>query len=97
MPSKFDMSGMQKKFDKLLSVTDEVMPKAYKYFKSITPKRSGYARAHTKLRGNEIVADYRYAGKLDEGSSNQAPTGMTEPTEREMERLVNNYIKKVGK
>lgn len=49
-------------------------------FQSLTPKRSGNARSHTRLEGGtRIHADYEYATKLDEGSSKQAPSGMTKP------------------
>ena len=53
---------------------------AEKEFKQLTPVRSGNARRRTKLKSNtEIVADYPYAERLDEGWSKQAPRGMTEP------------------
>jgi len=49
-------------------------------FQALTPKRSGNARNHTRLEGNNrIHADYDYATKLDAGSSKQAPAGMTKP------------------
>jgi hypothetical protein len=54
---------------------------AYKYFRSITPKRSGNARNKTMLRGRSIIAaNYPYAKRLDEGYSKQAPRGMVQPT-----------------
>ena len=52
-----------------------------KFFKSITPIRTGNARSKTKLKKqNEITADYKYAGRLNKGYSRQAPDGMSEPT-----------------
>jgi hypothetical protein len=49
-------------------------------FKSLTPKRSGNARANTDLNNSkEIVADYAYAQRLDRGWSHQAPAGMVLP------------------
>jgi predicted secreted protein len=48
-------------------------------FVKLTPIDQGNARRRTKLQGKAIVADYPYAGRLDEGSSKQAPKGMTEP------------------
>lgn len=77
----------------------EIPEKAYRYFRDITPKRSGNARRRTKLeRGsregqNVIVADYPYAQRLNDGYSKQAPQGMSEPTERYIQRLVNNIRK----
>ena len=52
-----------------------------KFFKSITPIRTGNARRNTKLKKqNEITADYKYAGRLNKGYSQQAPEGMSKPT-----------------
>lgn len=49
-------------------------------FKRVTPVRTGNAREKTDLMGNAINANYPYALSLNEGSSKQAPKGMTEPT-----------------
>lgn len=62
----------------------------YKFFVSETPIRSGNARRNTKLKKNEIQANYPYAQRLDEGYSKQSPEGMTKPTE---EFIINRYIK----
>lgn len=67
---------------------------AYNYFVAQTPIRTGNARRSTDLKGNTIVADYAYAGRLDTGWSKQAPQGMTKPTERFIDREIN---KKIGK
>lgn len=50
-------------------------------FKLLTPIKSGNARINTNLNSkNEIVADYAYAQRLDQGwSKRQAPKGMTAP------------------
>lgn len=63
---------------------------AFKHFRDITPIKTGNARRKTKLNGDEIQANYAYAGKLDSGSSSQAPDGMTKPTEK----FIQEYIKK---
>lgn len=62
---------------------------AYDYFKKITPVKSGNARAHTTMSGNEIRAEYPYAKRLDNGWSKQAPNGMVQPTVD----YLNKYIK----
>lgn len=49
-------------------------------FKKVTPIKTGNARANTDLMGNAIDANYPYALSLNQGSSKQAPKGMTEPT-----------------
>ena len=65
------------------------LPKeAYDYFKDITPERTGNAKRRTRLSGDTIRADYAYAQRLDNGYSNQAPRGMTEPTEKWLARRV---------
>lgn len=51
-------------------------------FISLTPVRTGNARSNTYLKNpNEIVANYAYAQRLDQGWSKQAPSGMTKPFE----------------
>jgi hypothetical protein len=74
---------LKKKFDLLPN-------EAYQEFVKNTPVRSGNARRNTKLRNDVIEANYQYAEVLDKGrhmttrgarGSNQAPRGMTKPTE----------------
>lgn len=66
---------------------------AYDYFKRETPIRSGNARNNTRLRSDEIWADYAYAQRLDAGYSSQSPAGMTKPTEK----FIQEYIRKQAK
>lgn len=66
---------------------------AYNYFKRETPIRSGNARSNTRLQGDEIWADYAYAQRLDGGYSNQAPQGMTKPTEKFIQEYINKQAK----
>ncbi len=62
---------------------DKLPKEAYQEFVKLTPVKSGNARRNTKLRSKtEIVADYPYAQRLDEGWSKQAPKGMTKPLEQ---------------
>jgi hypothetical protein len=70
----------------------ELAKQAYPYFKQTTPIRSGAARSNTRLRNNEIEADYPYAQRLDEGWSQQAPRGMTAPTVK----YIQDWIKRQG-
>ena len=65
----------------------------HKEFVKTTPIRSGNARRKTKLQGNTINADYPYAEKLDKGSSQQAPQGMTKPVEQFMKKRINQILK----
>jgi len=66
---------------------------AYKYFRGITPIKSGNARSKTSLSADTIQAQYPYAQRLDNGYSKQAPAGMTKPTDE----FVKQYIQKVSK
>lgn len=71
------------------------LPKqSYEEFVSNTPARSGNARSKTKLRGNEIQANYPYAKRLDEGYSRKAPRGMLKPTveflKKELDKIFRN-------
>jgi hypothetical protein len=58
---------------------DKLAEEGFKFFRGITPIRSGNARKRTRLNQDTIVADYPYAQRLDAGSSRQAPQGMTRP------------------
>jgi hypothetical protein len=95
--SSVDLKGLTDKFKRCQEVKRNVMPRAHIFFKSITPVRSGNARNKTFLdQKNNIQAKYNYASRLDEGSSKQAPKGMSEPTIKKLKQWVNQYIKKVG-
>ena len=63
-------------------------------FKDLTPVRKGNARRKTTLQNEKIEANYPYAQRLDEGWSNQAPDGMSKPTEKELSRLLDKKIRK---
>ena len=82
------LKGMQKELAKY--------PKdAEAQFVSLTPIKTGNARNHTSLKGNDtIVANYPYAQRLDEGWSRQAPQGMTKPFEAWMQRKVKQIFGK---
>jgi hypothetical protein len=64
------------------------------YFKNVTPVRTGNARNRTKQVANTITADYAYAGRLDEGWSKQAPTGMTAPS---VDYFVDKLTARIGR
>ena len=81
-----------KRLNKIQQVADpnKLAKEAYNYFVAITPVDTGNARRNTTLKGDEIHASYPYAKRLDQGWSNQAPKGMTKPTEK----FVSEYIRK---
>jgi hypothetical protein len=89
------LKRIQRKLDKL--------PKeAYDVFKKSTPIKTGNARRNTKLKGDTIEANYQYAQVLDKGrhmtrrglrGSDQAPQGMTKPTEQFIQKRVGQILK----
>jgi len=89
----------QNEFERLTKdlgvVPRAVTQKSYDYFKSITPIDSGNARNKTKLRGDTILADYAYAGRLDDGYSDQARRGMSEPTTEYMLRELDRVLRRI--
>jgi hypothetical protein len=72
------------------------LPKeAYDVFRKETPYRSGNAYRNTHLNGNTITANYAYAERLDEGYSQLKPKGMTGPTEKFLEKRINDLIGRI--
>lgn len=96
MTIKFDSKQAETKLNQVQEIPDKIWKKAYDFFVKTTPIRSGNARNKTRLKGKTIDADYPYAQRLDKESwSRQAPNGMTEPTIKEIERLIRAEIRKV--
>jgi hypothetical protein len=108
--TQVDMSGLLDKFKKAKQLKREVMAPAYRFFHDLTPIRTGNARANTNLETNNytsvIRAQYPYAFVLDAGrgfrdgqmrGSDQAPDGMSGPTQKYITKLVSDYLKKWGK
>ena len=82
-------------FDQAERVAKTLPKEAYEFFVDSTPIRSGNARRSTRLRGDTIDANYNYAERLDEGYSRQAPKGMTGPTEKFLEKRIDDLIGKI--
>lgn len=95
MAMQFDMSQVSKLFDQAEKVAKTLPKEAYDYFVDSTPIRTGNARRSTRLRGTTIDANYAYAERLDEGSSRQAPKGMSGPTEKFLQKRIDNLIGKI--
>lgn len=79
---KVEVSGQDNISQELKSIQRQLraLPRqAHAEFVDLTPVRSGNARRRTRLNNNTITADYAYATRLDQGSSRQAPQGMTDP------------------
>ena len=79
------------------------LPKeAYQVFKDTTPIKTGNAKRKTRLNGDTIEANYEYAQVLDKGrhmtpkgarGSEQAPEGMTKPTERFIRKRIGQILR----
>ena len=79
--------------DDLRDMPELVMKDTERYFVRITPKDKGNAQRNTKLTSKTtILANYAYAGRLDEGWSKQAPNGMTGPAEDYLVRQIDRYV-----
>jgi hypothetical protein len=72
---------------------DKLAEEGFKFFRGITPIRSGNARRNTFRNKDSIQADYPYARRLDEGYSPQARKGMTQPTIDYIKRLIKQTSK----
>ena len=92
---QFNMSAVSKMFDQAEKVAKTLPKEAYDYFVDSTPIRTGNARRSTRLRGTTIDANYKYAERLDEGYSRQAPKGMSGPTEKFLQKRIDNLIGKI--
>jgi hypothetical protein len=75
---------------------------AYQEFRKNTPVKTGNARRKTRLKGKTIEANYPYAEVLDKGrhmtrrgmrGSDQAPVGMTKPTEAFIKKRMKQILK----
>lgn len=95
MALNFDMSQVSKLFDQAEKVAKTLPKEALDYFVDSTPIRTGNARRSTRLRGNTIDADYNYAERLDEGYSRQSPKGMSGPTEKFLQKRIDDLIGKI--
>ena len=90
------MAGeINKRIDQLKTdlQSKKLAAEAYKFFRDHTPIKTGNARRNTHLTGDTIQADYRYAQRLDNGYSPQAPSGMSKPTDQ----YIKDWIAKHGR
>jgi hypothetical protein len=94
MKITFDMSQVKNMFAANRKLGKQIAEDAYDFFVKETPIRTGNARRNTYLTRDrsQIVADYPYAKRLDEGYSKQSPQGMTGPTEDYIESRLQSYI-----
>ena len=89
-----DNKGTISHLDNLSNVPNKIIKEAADYFRDVTPFKTGNAKNNTYLGGNVIRAAYPYAGRLDEGSSRQAPKGMVEPTIEFIDKRLKELVEK---
>lgn len=99
---KVDMRVNSRGFSRMIAMaekaTEQIQVEAFKYFRDITPIRSGNAQRRTRLSGDTIVGDYPYGARLDEGWSKQAPGGMTQPTVDYIEKtLIPQAVRRINR
>ena len=74
----------------------KIVPQAHKFFQQVTPIDTGNARRKTDSKvtpkGGQIIGDYPYAVRLNDGYSKQAPQGMAKPTIAEIKKLVKRVL-----
>lgn len=87
-------NNISKSIDRQIRQSKQVPKKAYKFWRSITPYRSGNAKRNTRKSGNSINAGYKYATELDKGHSRQAKKGMSDPTTAYITRLLKRILRK---
>lgn len=88
------MTNITDRLDKILKTLDNnnIAKEAHQTFKDVTPIRTGNARKNTDLMGNRIDANYPYAILLNQGSSKQAPDGMTVPTIEAIRKYISREL-----
>jgi hypothetical protein len=79
---------------KKIAQLDKVPDQAFTFFRAHTPIKTGNARKRTILKKDTIVAAYPYAERLDNGSSRQAPDGMSKPTEAFVQKTTDKIMKR---
>lgn len=89
-----DNKGTFSHLDRLSDIPDQLAVEAGQYFRDITPFKTGNARTNTYTTGDTIRAAYNYASRLDEGSSKQAPNGMSEPTVAFIDKRLKQLVEK---
>ena len=95
MTAKIDGNIFKRRIKKLQQLPELSMKATYPYYRSKTPIRSGNARNKTKRNGLVIRSNYAYAGRLDEGWSNQAPNGFTDPSIDYLENFIEGKVGKI--
>jgi hypothetical protein len=89
---RVDTTSVKSMFESVRDLEADIITEAHRYFKSITPIRTGNARRNTFKTADGVDANYPYAARLDEGYSRQAPRGMSDPTIAYMEQVFDKLV-----
>ena len=93
---KVNAKDFEKLMDQMDDIPETVMKAATPDMKKNTPIRTGNARSKTNQKGKTtILANYPYAGRLDDGWSRQAPKGFTDPTIDFIEKEVTRQVGRI--
>ena len=95
MGLKVNTTIFEKRMKKLAGLPPFLLKDALRLTKENTPIASGNARNNTTIKGNKVVSDYAYAGRLDDGYSKQAPQGFTQPTIEQLDDDTAKYVRKI--
>lgn len=95
MSVKVDATVFKKRMSQLSELPSVLLKDALKFTKENTPVASGNARNKTTIKGNKVVSDYAYAGRLNDGYSKQAPSGFTQPTIQQLDDAASKYVRKI--
>jgi len=95
MGLKVNSSVFEKRMKKLSGLPKFLLADALRLTKENTPVASGNARNKTTIKGNKVVSDYAYAGRLDDGYSKQAPQGFTKPTIEQLDDDATKFVRKI--
>ena len=95
MGIKINAKVFDKRMKELAGLPSFLVDEALQITKENTPVASGNARNKTIKKRNKIVSDYAYAGRLNEGYSNQAPQGFTKPTIKQLDDKASKYVRKI--
>lgn len=102
LDANFNSKGITNMLQEIKKELKKVPQEAYDVFVNNTPFKTGNAKQNTRLKNGVIEADYQYATVLDKGrhmtnrgmrGSDQAPDGMTKPTEKFIQNRVNKIFR----
>ena len=95
MKIKFNTKDYDDMVKELYDIGPDAMKELLPFYKSKTPKAGGFARKNTFQKRNKIESKYGYAGRLDDGWSDQAPKGFTERSIDKLDNIVDKIIRRV--